>query len=98
VTNWKRRIDIKEEMKQAKTGEISPAELGQIIANKLKGLPEYAYDDLKIIVIAFEDLPKDAGGDEFDEVMEALYDWGDTTLDSSGPFSTWTKQCWIATF
>ena len=98
---WRRKIDIKDAWGQATAGKINEAELGHIIAGKLKELPEYYQakdDELKDIVLCFEDLPEDATVGELDDIMDRLYDWGDTTLDSSGPFSTWVKQCWIATF
>ena len=101
MTIWRRKIDIKEEWQQAQSGKISSAELGYIIAAKLRELPEYLQakdDELEDIVFCFKDLPEDATTDEFDDILERLYDWGDTTLDSSGPFSQWIKQCWIGTF
>ena len=54
-------------------------------------------NDLDEIIDEFEWVAKDeaADDDEFDNVMDQLYDWADTTLDSKWPPS---KLCWIATF
>uniref|UniRef100_A0A6M3KLC9 Uncharacterized protein n=1 Tax=viral metagenome TaxID=1070528 RepID=A0A6M3KLC9_9ZZZZ len=97
MANWKYQIDVRKEWKRAETQEITPQELARVIAEKLKALPCFSDDDdLQNIVEAFEELNLDdaATFDDFDEIMNGLYDWGDQEVS---PYGKWPRNamCWI---
>lgn len=96
MANWKYKLNIKDEWQQSKAGKLDYNSLAKIIATKLDkfGTDD---DDLTDIIVRFLEYA-DNGDDveEFDDIMEQLYDWGDTLLDdSSWPHK---KMCWIGTF
>jgi hypothetical protein len=94
MSYWKNRLDIKTEWVKAKNGEMTPEELGKIIAKKIRQLKCYQdeVDTLEELVYGFENITD--GVREFDDLMEQLYDWGDIKLNDRFPPD---KMCWIAT-
>jgi hypothetical protein len=84
IMAWLNTIDLIEEWKQAKAREITPCELGQKVARKLKDSNIYGIP--VNIRLDFAGLPEDATFDDFDEVLSDLYDWADYA------------RIWIATF
>ena len=95
MAKWKYKIDISTEWQQASRGKMIASELAGAIANKLYKLPCYQNDiDLQSIVADLYDLPSKNSDDfdELDEVMDQLYDWGDTDLGNG------YRMCWIGTF
>jgi hypothetical protein len=94
MANWKYKIDVKDEWKRAKAGELKPCELAEIMANRLAPIVlEIADAEVEDIMGDFEVMrdDKEATFDDFDEILERLYDWGD-----QGDFHN--KTCWIGTF
>ena len=94
MANWKYKIDVKDEWKRAKAGELKPCELAGIMANRLAPIVlEIADAEVEDIMGDFEVMrdDKEATFDDFDEILERLYDWGD-----QGDFHN--KTCWIGTF
>jgi hypothetical protein len=97
MANWQYRLDIKDIWQRAARGEILPYQLAHGIAERMKQL-NIQDDDFQQIMDDFATLPAEdyVTFDDTDDIMEALYDWGDTTLP---PYSVWPrhKMCWIAT-
>ena len=87
MTNWTGRLDFVQEWKDAEEGKVTPAEHCQKIAERL-GASRYARGRVVVEAIArLEDLAKDHATtlDDFDGVLESLYDWADE------------RRVWIAT-
>ena len=100
MANWKYRLELKEDWAAAKDGALQPHELAQRIAEKARALSIYEADDeLQGIVTDFQYVSEDSKAtfDDFDDVMELLYNWADQDVP---PYSIWpkNKMCWIATF
>jgi hypothetical protein len=100
MANWKYKIELKADSDRCDDGEITIAQLSGIVAEKLKALPCYNSPGnigttLLEIVERFADLSEDenAEQDEFNSILQELYDWGDTEI---GPVA-WPKHrlCWI---
>lgn len=83
-------------------GEQGPepdrGELGAMAAQAVR-LTIYEILNLHAIMFDFESLAAEGGSadiDDFDDILERLYDWGDSHVGSP----TWppNKLCWIKTF
>ena len=97
MANWKYRLELKEDWQAAKAGELQPHELAQNIIAKAEKLPTYETDDALLdIMIDFDFITEESTWDDFDDVLEQLYDWADQDVP---PYSIWpkNKMCWIAT-
>ncbi|MDO8611102.1 MAG: hypothetical protein Q7R95_11305 [bacterium] len=102
MANWKRRLDIKEDWQKADGGEISIQDLAASISKKLQELDNFGIVAIDIdlekqdLIVCFDDLAKnqDANTNEFDSLMEELYNWGDISLDGK---LAGDKVCWIGT-
>lgn len=101
MANWLHTLKIKDEWQSAKNDEISHHELARCISNKLQMIRNKMSDHdftLDELIDEFDGIAQDkeADVDEFDDVMQRLYDWGDQTLP---PYNAWphNKMCWIAT-
>jgi len=102
MTDWQRKLLLNPEWDQAQEGEISTQELARSIAAKLRALKpfgdefEQVDDEAEQIAEEFDDLADDpnATKDNFNYVMQSLYDWGDQRFDGE-----WNgkKACWIDT-
>lgn len=101
MANWEYTLDITEEFKSCKAKEITIKELVVSIVEKLKGFNIKNDFELDDIIWEFENLIKSANKiqvDEFDEVLEMLYDWGDQRIDDCDVWNLGSKKmCWIAT-
>ena len=101
MAQWQNKINIKKTWNGYEAGENTlqdicgeiVSELGRIRPNVEKRYPD-ELDDLDGIIAEFLTLrdDKSATVDEFDNVLESLYDWGDTALDSN---FVGKKLCWI---
>jgi hypothetical protein len=95
MAQWVRKLRIKEEWEQAKDGSLSVKRLADIIVRKLNRFN--LSDDLELqgIIDDMEMLNDDAATEDFDYIMQNLYDWADTPLDNE-----WNgkKNCWIEIF
>jgi len=105
MANWKFKLDLKDVWKKLESKEISIADGGRVIEERIQSLISeinpndnekieeiFALDELLDIAtdMAFvEDV------EDFDYQMERLYDWGDMKLSNE----KWPedKMCWIAT-
>ena len=104
MANWQRKVDFSAYTEKYDEGELSIQEFAKIVAEKLKGLrkfkDEYINNQLEEIIWSFEDLAEDLaedeeedfGEDNFNYLLNDLYDWGDISLD--GKFGG-KKVCWI---
>lgn len=100
MANWQRTIRLQPQWGRAKDGKLSASELAASIATKLRGVASFGShldDERDEIAEEFEALAADKSADvnDFDRVMDHLYDWGDTRLDDKWPGK---KACWIDTF
>lgn len=96
MSNWVRVLNIKEEWKKANDFEISVQELSKVIYTRLENFSLKNDFTLQDIIEDFKRLAEDelSDFDEFNFVMQYLYDWADTPLDRE-----WNgkKNCWIET-
>ena len=98
MADWQRGRQLKPEWGQADNGDISIQSLAETVAVRLAKLKpfadKYINEERDDIVAEFKDLAEneDATADDFDAIMSRLYDWADTSLDSS-----WNgnKVCWV---
>ena len=107
MSKWQRKLDIKAEWTQCSNGDITRIELAKAIHRKLGALRpfgdldldgerDYLLDNWKDLIKEAEDAGEDIPTEEFDYLMESLYNWGDTEV---GRTREWPpkKACWIAT-
>ena len=104
MANWKYKINVVDVWKKCDAGECEVWEVADALAKQIKKLApiisikyyDYA-DELEEIGGEFEYFAecKETDADEFDCILERLYDWGDITLS----IDKWPqdKLCWIAT-
>lgn len=95
MSNWKYKIDLKDVWAKLSDDEIEIPEGGKQIAEilrKHKAYREYE-TELEAIAEQFEDVEEQ---DDFNSILQELYDWGDTTIP---PLNAWppNKIAWIAT-
>ena len=103
MARWQRTLKLQPEWDKAAEDEITVNQLAGVIARRLKDLRPFGGDLAYLdeardeIVDEFDWLAKDAdaGTDDFDNIMESLYDWADTRLDDD-----WNgkKVCWVDRF
>jgi hypothetical protein len=96
MANWVRRLELKDVW-----GSKDISLIARTLSVRLLALAPYAdewVEDKRIYLACdFESLSKDttADAEDFDCIMEELYDWADTPLDDK-PFGA--KVCWVSTF
>lgn len=100
MAKWERQLRLHPEWRQAQDDELEYQELARVIAKRLDNLAPFTGEQNDIefqkteLVDAFVDASRDPdlGVEEFDSLMDALYDWGDISLDGK-----WNgrKVCWI---
>lgn len=95
---WQRKLKLSPEWNEALVGTRSIQSLSAIIAERIDRLVPFGDADLdgerKEIAVDFREIAADeaATTNDFDGVMERLYDWADTPLDAC-----WNgkKACWV---
>lgn len=101
MANWLRELTLLPEWQQCKENKLTTNEMARIIADRLRELGPLRVigsveADRKRLIQRFKRLgnQQNLQDSTFDLAMNALYDWGDTPLDSN-----WngTKVCWIKT-
>lgn len=102
MSDWQRKVDFSEATAKYDLDEISIQELAKIVHEKLKGLKKFNDPDidyqLEDLIEEFEMIAEDEEEDdyflkeEFNYILNRLYDWGDTSLD--GKFGG-KKVCWV---
>jgi hypothetical protein len=102
MANWQRSIKLNPEWQQAKDGEITIQQLAAVLAKRLRTLRPFGESDDDLnekrdeIAEEFEYIAQTATAtaEDFDNWMEELFDWGDTSLDQGWPRK---KACWVDT-
>ena len=112
MSDWQRKLNIKDAWDASANGDMSSQELAGVIAKRLRklkpfvgdridnDLAEYLDNKRDEIAEEFEAIAEDSDSDtkDFDYVMDELYDWGDEMIgDGSVGFSRTKKACWVAT-
>lgn len=107
MTNWQRKLDLKEEWKEAENGIINPQKMGKIIAAKLRILPRFdnpwVFLDIRKeeIIADFEAMSEEDSWEDFDDILTDLYNWGDISIENEDdlvPFPLRKKCCWVEIF
>ncbi len=97
MADWVYRLDLKDLWRREEEGELTIKELAKLVAERIRQLPCYEkyIDDLEEIVNEFEYCCGDV--EEFDSILERLYDWADTPLHTrKGQMQR--RICWVKTF
>lgn len=107
MANWQRELDIHSSWVKARKNELTPQQLSEEIAEKLRTMKpfvhkepgdvyEYAEFHRNLLAERFTELAKKSklSVQTFDSLMQRLYDWGDMRLDST--FGG-RAVCWIRT-
>ena len=111
MSEWKHKLDISTPFQKALNGEMDIGELTTAtlsVINNLKSkiTDEYMLEWLDEIILYFEDVFTIEAEEPiefverdrqelYDNAMEALYDWGDTTIGCNDSMDI--KMCWINT-
>lgn len=101
MANWKHKLEIKDDWQKAQSGEITHNQMANVISEKCKALAPLIHDDelrseLGCIAEDFEHVSKNSADvEDFDDVMQRLYDWADSPVGFG--FCN-EKLCWVATF
>ena len=93
MRRWRYKVRLIDIWNCAKKGELTAAQVGLAVARRIKStLPalEYRHDvrggELAHILNNLESLHSQATLDEFDDILDDLYDW-----------ANWEQKCWIQT-
>lgn len=107
MADWTHRLELKDLHDKYEKKEIQPDDLGKEVAKRLRTLielnrppiDETLLDEAEEIALEFESM-SDNDIDEYDNIINRLYDWADTTLPHAPntPFSLTPKLCWVNTF
>ena len=101
MIDWVSSINISNEFKQCKEGEITIRDLSKVVVERLKSITkrfeeeDFFLDDL---IGSFEEIigdeecfDKEELVEWFDNCLDQLFDWGDQSV--GGNFNR--KRCWI---
>jgi hypothetical protein len=99
MANWYSTLDLLPEYEHVLSGSLDCRKMAGIIATRLQAMdwpPRFATKQSNL-VDDFKCLSDDeeAGPDDFDNLMEQLYDLADTPFVNAG---TQYKLCWVKTF
>lgn len=97
MTQWLSELDIREEWYKTRDQQMNLSQLCEALVSKISNLPQYQDDfTLDEIARAFKKLQVDQEPNiaEFDNIMNRLYDWADTTIGYH-PFPNQKRKCWI---
>ena len=109
MANWIKKIDIQTEMESTRSGNSNVKELVASIISKLKSIKYSKKDsedfgnlneELESLIFEFQDFHDSSdceNVEEFDYLLDALYDFGDQTIDISKSFYDQKKALWIKT-
>jgi len=106
MSHWVKKIDLKDVWNEAENGELSILALTKILVERLSVIHyskkdserfEQLNQDLEEIIGWFEDLIEDENedADEFDSVLNEIYDFGDRIISNNKPFYDTDKALWI---
>jgi len=93
MSRWLNRLELIDIWKKYRADKIAIAEAGKEVAKRIRKLKcfEAEKETLEDIACDFECVET---VEDFDSVLNDLYDWGDTPLDNRFGGK---KLCWIAT-
>jgi len=100
MANWQCKVDFSKYTEQYNQGELSVQEFAKIVAEKLKGLEKFKNPDINsqlegiicgFYILSVED-EDEYSEEDFDYLLEELYNWGDISLDNKFGGK---KVCWI---
>ena len=98
MADWKNTVDFSVQKKSFLDGKLSLQDLAAAAAKAVRSAIHSLNDDLKFerdrIADEFDSIATDsvATAEDFDDVLERLYDWGDTRLS---PEWNGKKVAWI---
>ena len=96
MSDWQNRLDLKDLWKARRENDMPVQDMAKQVAIRIRKMKCYKdYEDkLDDIATEFEECDENVG--EFDGILEELYDWADTPLET--PKGEMQKKiCWIAT-
>lgn len=96
MSNWIHKLNLKDLWKAQEEGKLTTQELGKKVAKRIREAFFYKKYEKELMVIAheFENIEDDV--EEFDELLNDLYDWADFPLPTP-PGEMQRKRCWVAT-
>lgn len=76
MANWKKKLDLKDLAEKFDNEEMTATEVGQEVSKRLAELYPEGQRDLEIedFIARFNEIEDE---DEFDSLIDELYDWGD---------------------
>lgn len=99
MAKWFRELNLTPEWGRAQSGDITSEEMAGVISKRLSAMRQYedAFIDEERLELAdnFRDLSEGEDVDDFNDIMDRLYDWGDAQI--SGEFFNAVKTCWVKT-
>lgn len=103
MSNWKLRVSFKDFWGEYGKGNLTIQKVSGKVVERLNKLldkvkDQLLKDTLGEIIMEFEDVAKspELTVNDFDNVLNELYDWGDTEIEPFGKWPT-NKMCWIST-
>ena len=97
---WMRTLNMRKGFNDFRAGNTTISELAFYVARSLKALDPYKLEEineqLDDLVDMFDGFARSGSDDvdEFDDMMNELYDWADQKLDSTWPG---TGVAWVIT-
>jgi hypothetical protein len=101
MADWQRTLDLADLWQAEANGEMTTSEVAAKLAERLKALKPFGVESVDSerddLVEEFTSMGEDpeTDSDDFNYVMDQLYDWADTSLDGRVGGK---KVCWIKTF
>lgn len=85
MARWNYTIELFDEWQSAKVGKLTPQKLAQVVADKIKqlqsrfvnGTNDQILEALRCDFSTFASTAHDGTFDDFDVILERLYDWAD---------------------
>ena len=99
MADWQAKLDISDVVKKFQDGEIPISKMGTIIADRIGKLKSPSFDEWinqekDDVQEGFNNLQydEDSTVDDFNDRLEALYDWADSSVGDNRK-----KACWVTT-
>lgn len=96
MANWVYTLNIQDLREKAKNEEITPADYMAEIVRRMRALnvaDKYKAARDRVANLIEEYIHAGNDWDDADDLMESVYDWGDTVIN--GSTRPRTKLCWI---
>jgi hypothetical protein len=95
MANWRYQINLSDLREQYEEKKMTIDEFGKKIAERFRAQSwfEKVQDDIDDILGSLECIESE---EDFNNIIEELYDWGDTTLPTPrSQMPMFNKMCWI---